>query len=101
MLSDHSEIELRLTVDANVVSVSGEIDMDSVGLLRAALIDAAGAGPDGVVIDMAQVTFMDSTGLRELLDFRQQGHQLAVTKPSETVLKLMRLTATAPLFGLE
>ncbi|CAN5602442.1 hypothetical protein BH10ACT3_BH10ACT3_22890 [soil metagenome] len=101
MLSDHSEIDLRLSVDANVVTAVGEIDMDSAGVLRGALIDAVGTDHDGVVVDMSQITFIDSTGLRELLDFRQKGHPVTITNPSGPVLRLLHLTATAPLFGVE
>ena len=101
MLHDPSETDLQVTVDAHVVSVGGEIDMDSVELLRAGLIEAARAGHHEVAVDMSAITFIDSTGLRELVDFRQQGHRVTITNPSESVIRLLRLTATGPLFGLD
>jgi anti-anti-sigma factor len=47
--------------------VEGEIDIATADLLRSALEAALSAHP-GLLVDMAQVTFIDATGLRVLLD---------------------------------
>ena len=45
-----------------VVRAAGEVDMATAGRLGAAVHEHAGAGP--VLVDLAGLTFMDSTGVR-------------------------------------
>jgi len=62
------------------------------------------AGGRAVVVDCAGVTFLDSMGLRALVEglaaarARSVGFELA--DPSQPVLRVMELTGTAELFGL-
>jgi anti-sigma B factor antagonist len=49
-----------------IVAPVGDLDMDSAADLRAALIDALGDGSVQVVVDLAQVGFLDSTGIGAL-----------------------------------
>ncbi|MFF8353551.1 STAS domain-containing protein [Streptomyces chartreusis] len=62
----------RLSVQATVsdgirvVTAAGEIDYDTCEELHQAL-EAAGSLPPRVVVDMHQVTFMDSSGINVLL----------------------------------
>jgi len=49
-----------------VLHVGGELDMTTAGLLDAALRRAM-AGDPAVVVDMAEVTFVDAAGLRVIL----------------------------------
>src|SRR5215472_8745235 len=58
----------RRTEDlAEVVTVAGEIDIATYGRLRAMLITAVDDGPGSVVVDMAAVEWIDSTGLGTLV----------------------------------
>lgn len=58
-----------------VVAVAGEIDMATAGLFRQAM-DEACTGSDQVVIDLADTTFIDSTGLAVVVRaLRQLGRQ--------------------------
>ncbi|MBB5874319.1 anti-anti-sigma factor [Allocatelliglobosispora scoriae] len=54
-----------------VVALAGDIDMTAAGRLADALTAAAGQQPALVVVDLAQVRFMDSTGIRCLLTAKQ------------------------------
>ena len=53
--------------DTSVLAVSGEIDIDTVDLLRSAVTDALQAGVRDLIIDLNQVTYLDSAGLGMLV----------------------------------
>jgi anti-anti-sigma factor len=76
------------------VSVSGEIDAHSAPLLAEHLSGCTATDAD-IVIDMSAVTFMDSSGLRMLIDLRQRTesapHDLVVRSPSDTVVRLLEV----------
>src|SRR4051794_27575696 len=63
--------------DATVVSVTGEIDMETGPAFQQGLLHALGAGRGGLIVDLSQATFMDSTALTSLVnafdDLRRQG----------------------------
>lgn len=89
---------LRVDVDASealtLVAVDGEVDIASADrLLDAARL--AGAGQTPVVIDLSRVGFMDSSGLRALLDLAgnvtNSGRPFALLRPSAAVTRLLDL----------
>ncbi len=63
------DLQLRVkTVDgATVVEVAGEIDLHWAPQLRAALIEASAAEKPCVVVDLGEVSFLDSTGIGVLV----------------------------------
>jgi anti-sigma B factor antagonist len=69
--------------DATVVSVTGEVDMDTAPSFQRGLLRALGAGRDGLVVDLSQASFLDSTALTELVGAfdrlrKQGGGKLAI-----------------------
>jgi anti-anti-sigma factor len=95
---------LRITVepleDARLICAAGEIDLSSVAALRREL-DAARVEAVTVLLDLSDVTFIDSSGLHLLL---HASHSSAVSdwaffvvRPSESVLRLIELSGTADL----
>jgi anti-sigma B factor antagonist len=68
--------------DAVRVCPSGELDLASVGVLRAQVEDLIAAGFDRLVLDLGELTFFDSTGIHLVLDLlqgsRTDGWRLAV-----------------------
>ncbi|MGE5288932.1 MAG: STAS domain-containing protein [Micromonosporaceae bacterium] len=52
------------------VTVRGEIDISTAGILAGRLAAVIGRGPRRLVIDMAGVDFMDSSGLHALIRVR-------------------------------
>ena len=76
------------------VLVVAEGELDLVGAPR--LLDALpGPGDGPVVIDLGSVGFMDSSGLRSLLEARQRcqdaGRGFAIARPSDAVLRVLEL----------
>jgi anti-sigma B factor antagonist len=56
--------------EAIVVRLAGELDLYNADDARAAIGEAAAQNPGRVVVDLSQVTFVDSTGLGVLVEGR-------------------------------
>jgi anti-anti-sigma factor len=96
--SDPPEFSLAVAADGDgrtTVSVAGELDMASADVFATAVREALAAGD--VVIDLADVSFMDSSGLRALNAAAQQageaGRELRVADQMQPgVVRLLELT---------
>jgi anti-sigma B factor antagonist len=53
--------------DRHIVALNGELDVASVSMLEATLADICAAGATEVVLDMAGVEFIDSSGLSAIV----------------------------------
>jgi anti-sigma B factor antagonist len=73
--------------DWRIVSVNGEIDVHTGPALRDHLLSAFAHGEDTVVVDLAQVSFLDSSGLGVLVT----AHKRARTTDGE-----LRIAACRP-----
>ncbi|MFB7049550.1 STAS domain-containing protein [Streptomyces microflavus] len=78
-----------------VVAASGELDNDTGGQLRDALLPGGIAVPERVVVDMSNITFMDSSGINILVGAHQaceamQGW-LRLANPTASVLRVIEL----------
>ncbi|MFE6477078.1 STAS domain-containing protein [Streptomyces rochei] len=83
-----------VTDGVQVVTLAGEIDHNNSGQLTHAL-RADGADQPRVVIDMSQVTFMDSSGINILIAAHQEltaaGGWLRLAAPTGAVLRVLQL----------
>jgi anti-sigma B factor antagonist len=88
------------------VSLVGELDLATVALLREA------AGPalsdptcTGLVLDLAELTFLDSTGLGCWIELRNAtedtGKRLVLENVPPSALRTVSIAGLAPLFGLD
>ena len=59
--------------DRVVVHAAGELDADSGAQLGTILADAFDSGPDAVVLDLTDLSFIDSVGLSVLVSAHQRG----------------------------
>jgi anti-anti-sigma factor len=88
-----------------VLSVRGEIDLVSVPQLEEALRKAETSAAKRVVLDLADVEFMDSSGLHALLRawqrFEQNRGRLVLSRVSPQVRRLLELTGTDLILGVE
>jgi len=73
--------------------LQGELDMATAGGLQEVL-HAAAFGEDPVVLDFSGVTFMDSSGLRALLQWAGSDDcgPVVMKDPSPQVVRLMEIT---------
>jgi anti-sigma B factor antagonist len=81
-----------------VCAVRGEIDISNVDSLRAALADAYRQWPT-LVVDLGEVTFFASAGIRALLDARV-GHQdrtmtIVTGRAVEAILRICGMASVA------
>lgn len=82
-----------------LVTARGEVDIATTPRLREVIDQALARSSDALVIDLTGVTFMESTGLRAMLEARlraeAEGRSLAVVcKPGGPVHRLFELTNT-------
>ena len=98
------DLSTRRHGDRAVVRVGGEIDLETAPQLGDHALEALRDVSPHLVIDLSDVTFMDSTGLKVLVTVRQRadlaGGSLAVTGASRTVLRLLSLTGLDQAFPL-
>jgi anti-sigma B factor antagonist len=88
--------------DEIIVVPAGELDLASVDLLQREIDELQTAGFANLVIDLRELTFMDSQGLRLLLVLRnaakRDGQTLKLIAGSSDVQRLFVMTATGDLF---
>jgi anti-anti-sigma factor len=72
--------------EPTVIAPEGELDIATVGAFRAALLKAASEGAGDVVVDLSEVSFIDSSGLGAIVELhsrlRRSRRRLAVVAPS-------------------
>jgi anti-anti-sigma factor len=77
-------------------ALSGEIDLSTVEEVDARLEDSLAAGPELLVLDLREVSFLDSSGLRMVLrlDERQRnaGGRLVLVQGQRRVERVFELT---------
>jgi anti-sigma B factor antagonist len=94
-------LEVRLRTDRGTVLIEplGELDIATVPLLADAF-DSLADDPQStqrIVLDLRGLTFMDATGINELLhrnsEAQQNRHSLAVIRGGASINRLITLTA--------
>jgi anti-sigma B factor antagonist len=94
-MSDALIIEVRSERDRAIATVAGEIDISTVTGLRECLFELAASGRR-LVIDLNQVTFIDSAGLSALVGTANQaaahGTSVHVVCARPKIRKVFRLT---------
>jgi anti-anti-sigma factor len=82
--------------DAVHLKLSGELDISTAQLLEDDLHRVEAEGPELIVLDLRDLAFMDSTGLRLLImaDARakEQGRRLAIGRGNEMIQRVLHLT---------
>jgi anti-sigma B factor antagonist len=89
-----------LTTPGRVV-VTGELDMDVCVSLREALTEAAREDGSAVTVDLSGVSFIDSSGLNELLQFTNRGHRLTLVGVTPPVRRTIELVGLEQVFSVE
>lgn len=93
-----SDVPVRLTaidLDAHTLVLEGEIDAHTAPDLAARYVDLP-AGDGDFFIDMSQVDFIDSSGLRVVLELHQRAElasrRLILRSPSQSVIRLIEVS---------
>jgi anti-sigma B factor antagonist len=90
-------VPARATGDLRL-ALRGELDMYSAPLLERELRNAVVTGDSrGIVLDLAELTFMDVSGLRAILDAaraaRRKHRPFVIENPMPHIVRLLELTA--------
>jgi anti-sigma B factor antagonist len=94
-------VEERQEGSAWVLTVSGELDLRTSPELEERLTRVWSAGAELVILDLRQIEFMDSTGLRVLLGAHQRaqesGRRFALVRGADQVERVLTLTGVRDL----
>ena len=94
-LEEHSE------GGASVITVTGELDLRTSPQLEATLGRVFDAGTKLVILDLRQIEFMDSTGLRVVLSAHRRAHEtgrrFALVRGADQVERVLTLTGVRDL----
>ena len=100
-MSDPQEpitVTTRVDQGAALISLTGELDLHSSGVLGEAMDEvlAASPAPSAIDVDASGLSFADSAGLRALLvahnDAGQRGVTLRLTRVSDQLDRLLEMT---------
>jgi anti-anti-sigma factor len=93
---DPLEIEVQSSDERTLVTLSGELDASTATFLYDKLSDLEVDNVQHVVLDLAQVTFMDSTGLGVIMtEHKRLQHSkgnLTIFAPPSSVRRLFEIT---------
>jgi anti-anti-sigma factor len=99
---DLLQIAVERTGTTVRISARGEIDLSTAHRLREQARREIAADGEIILLDLSDVSFIDSTGLHAIVDAVDQAPQRMRVLPSETALRLFTLTGTIdrlPLVG--
>ena len=85
------------------VAAVGEIDIHTCAELEETLVRLVDAGVSKITLDLSEVAFIDSSGLRALVvghkALEERGGSLVVANPSAMAARLLDVTGLKTLFG--
>jgi anti-sigma B factor antagonist len=96
-------IDVRATQHEMLIALTGELDMASAQSIRPCIEAAITTSSGDVIVDLAAVTFMDSSGLAALLDARQlalrAGRRLGVQNIGVQPRRVLELSGVDGMFS--
>jgi anti-anti-sigma factor len=92
-VSDPSELSIGASATGGVATlvVRGEIDLSTREAFEGALLAAVGEGATEIVIDAADVTFIDSSGVAAITNAIERGARVRVVQPTPIVRRVLEL----------
>lgn len=96
---EHLRIDVRREPDRVVLELHGELDLLGAPLLQEEIAKVEPDGPGIVVLDLRELEFVDSAGLRVILAARERsqrhGREFALTPGSEQVQRLFTIAGVS------
>jgi len=103
-LSCFCSLSIEREADEVLIMLAGELDLSCEDAMRAEVARVTESCPHAVVVDLGDVTFIDSPGLRMLLDFasasRRDGFELTLIGADRQVRSSIRITGLDRLLPL-
>jgi anti-anti-sigma factor len=98
-VQSHFRVEARSQGQAQILAVSGELDLAAAASLEEEFDRVLEAGSPVIVVDLKELDFIDSTGLSVLVRAHQRAQQsgleLGLVNPGAQVERLLSLTGLA------
>ena len=95
-------VETRPDADGGpVIAVTGDLDISSVGRLRAAVDELAAERPQELTFDMSGLRFMDSAGIAVLLGAAGKVPTVRLRNPTAAVRRVIELTGLTEVLRVE
>jgi anti-sigma B factor antagonist len=95
-------IDKEQSPDGSLIRVVGEVDLYSSPELRKAILKAVPSAEGGLAIDLAGVTYIDSSGVATLVEglrsAREHGTGFALVSPSPAVMQVLELARLDSVF---
>jgi anti-anti-sigma factor len=89
-------IETREDADVAVIALAGEFDLAAIEKFEAAFAKLEAGAPGAIVVDLGELAFMDSSGLRSLVmadqRARKAGRRLAIVPGPPAVRRVFEIT---------
>ena len=89
-------IDTRADGPVQVLELTGDLDLAGTGLLAQALAEAEAARPEVLVIDLRNVEFMDSSGLRSVIvaarRAEEDARRFALVPGKKQVMRVFEIT---------
>jgi anti-anti-sigma factor len=88
-----------------VVTLVGELDPHTSPLLEREIDEGLSGGAQRLVLDLAELRFIDSSGLRVIIkaykELEKRGGELILRSPNETAMRLFEITDLVDHFTIE
>ena len=98
-MQEHFHVQRNQAGDATVLAVSGELDLAASPTLEQELEQALQQPGEGLIIDLRELEFIDSTGLSVLVKAHQRaeqsGRRFGLVNGGSQVRRLLSLTGIA------
>jgi anti-sigma B factor antagonist len=102
--SDDLEVVVSSLDTTHEVRLVGELDLSTAGLLREELDRLISDGARLVTLDLAELSFVDSTGLSVLIgalkQVRGQGGDIILRSPTPGTRKVLEITGLTEVFSI-
>ena len=95
---------IRPSQDTAVVALEGEVDIYSAPQFKETLLSGIDDGATAIVVDLARVTFIDSTALGVLVSgakrVRPKNGRLDIVCTDENITRIFEITGLDRIFGI-
>lgn len=96
--------DIRYTSGAAVIKLAGEVDMSHSPSVHQTLVEVLENRPARLIIDLTEVTYMDSSGVGTLVDalrrVRVSGGKLCLVAVAPRVLSVLQITKLDQFFEM-
>ncbi|MEV6598204.1 STAS domain-containing protein [Actinoplanes sp. NPDC051346] len=104
-MTDEPVTSLDRDTDVTTVALRGEVDVLNVDQVRVALVEALEARPRELVVDLSELSFIDSTGLGAIIfgfqRARDEGIDFTLARPTKGVHQILVLSGVLEVVALQ